>query len=105
MGLMAKKSVDTRVESVDVMVSRMQKRLSSALRQYERAQERVITTINKCRQDVQFQLGDEVVVRTAFLPSTAFKHTPTKIRQHYLGPFKVVKIISLVAYALELPSS
>ena len=40
-----------------------------------------------------------------FLPSTAFKHIPTKIRRHYLGPFKVVKIISPVAYTLELPSS
>ena len=34
-GLMAKKSVDTKVESVDVMFSRMQKVLSSAVRQYE----------------------------------------------------------------------
>ena len=104
-GLMAEKSVDTRVESVDVMVSRMQKVLSSAVRQYERAQERMVTTTNKRRCDVQFQLGDEVALRTAFLPTTAFKHIPTKIRRHYLGPFKVVKIISPVAYTLELPSS
>ena len=45
------------------------------------------------------------MVRTTFLPSTAFKHIPTKIRQRYLGPFKVVKIVSPVAYTLELPSN
>ena len=54
MGLMAENSVDTRVESVDVMVSRMQKVLSSAVKQYERAQERMITTANKRHCDVQF---------------------------------------------------
>ena len=91
-GLMAEKAVDTRVESVDVMVSRMQKVLSSAVRQYKRAQERMVTTANKRRRDVQFQLGDEVVVRAAFLPSTAFKHIPTKIRRRYIGPFKVVRL-------------
>ena len=36
-GLMSEKLVDTRVESVDVMVSRMQKVLSHAVRQYEGA--------------------------------------------------------------------
>ena len=65
----------------------------------------MITTANKRHRDVQFQLGDEVVVRTAFLPSTAFKHIPTKIRRCYLGPFKVLKIVSPVTYTLKLPSS
>ena len=65
----------------------------------------MITTANKCHRDIQFQLGDEVVVRTIFLLSTAFKHIPTKIRRRYIGPFKVVKIISPVAYTLDLPSS
>ena len=33
---MAEKTIDTRVESVDVMVSRMQKVVSSAVKHYER---------------------------------------------------------------------
>ena len=46
-GLMAEKSVDTRVESVDNMVHRMQKILFSAVQQYERAQNRMVATANK----------------------------------------------------------
>ena len=45
------------------------------------------------------------MVRVAFLPSTAFKHIPVKIRRRYIGPFKVVKAVSLVAYTLQLPSN
>ena len=48
-GLLAKKSVDTRVESVDVMVSRMQKVIASAVQQYEKAQRRMVVTANKRR--------------------------------------------------------
>ena len=65
----------------------------------------MVTTANKRRRDVQFQLGNEIVVRTAFLPSTAFAHIPVKIRRRFLGPFKVVKVVSPVAYTLELPSN
>ena len=45
------------------------------------------------------------MVRTAFLPSTAFAHIPVKIRRRFLGPFKVVKVISPVAYQLKVPSN
>ena len=34
-GLMLEKSVDTKIESVDAMVSRMQKVISSAIQKYE----------------------------------------------------------------------
>ena len=64
-----------------------------------------MVTANKRRRDVQFKVGDEVVVRTAFLPSTAFAHIPVKIRRRFLGPFKVVKVVSPVAYQLKLPSN
>jgi hypothetical protein len=103
-GLLKKKSVDTQVESVDVMVRRMQQILSSAVQQYEQAQKKMVTTANKQRRDVQFQVGDEVVVRTAFLPTTAFAHIPSKIRRRFLGPFKVVKVVSPVAYTIATPS-
>ena len=63
-----------------------------------------MTTANKRRCDVQFQEGDEVVVRTAFLPSTSFAHIPVKICRGCLGLFKVVKVASPFAYQLDLPS-
>ncbi len=104
MGLLTERSVDTVVESVDAMVSRMQQILTGAIRHYERAQAKMVATANKRRRDVQFRVGDEVVVRTAFLPSTAFAHIPSKIRRRYIGPFKVVRVVSPVAYTLDLPS-
>ena len=62
-------------------------------------------TTNKRRRDIHFQPGDEVVVRAIFVPSIAFKHIPVKIQHWYIKPFKVVKAVSLVAYALQLPSN
>ena len=65
----------------------------------------MVATANKRRRNIQFQLGDEVVVRTAFLPTTAFAHIPVKIRRRFVGPFQVVKVVSPIAYTLDLPSN
>ena len=58
----------TNIESVETMLKRMHTALSDASATYKHAQEQMIRTINKCRRDVQFKVGDEVVIRTSFLP-------------------------------------
>jgi hypothetical protein len=58
---------------------------------------------NKHRKELIFQVGDQVRLSTAHLqlPSTMSK----KLAAKYLGPFRVEKVISPVAYKLKLPKS
>ena len=56
---------------------------------------------NKKRQDVEFNVGAMVLLhsKNLRLPSKLTK----KFAQKYIGPYKIVKKISAVAYELELP--
>ena len=65
----------------------------------------MVKTVNKRRRDVQFKVGDEVVIRTSFLPQQAFAQIPPKIRRRFIGPFRIEKIISPVAYRVALPAT
>ena len=58
----------TNIESAETMVKCMHTALSDASANYKHAQDQMIKTINKQQGDVQFNVGDEVVIRTSFLP-------------------------------------
>lgn len=51
---------------------------------------------NKKRRDIIFKVGDYVYLKTVNLklPSNLTK----KLAQKYIGPYKIVKVISKVAY-------
>ena len=67
----------------------------------QEAQMRQARQANKHRRDLRFKVGDQVRLSTTNLrlPSTMSK----KLAARYLGPFTVDKIISPVAYKLQLP--
>ena len=57
--------------------------------------------VDKSRQSESFEVGDEVVLSTRNLHSYA-SHLPNKLKHRGVGPFLVTKIISPIAYRLEL---
>jgi hypothetical protein len=65
----------------------------------EAAQQRYKQYLDSGRIDVQFNVGDEVMLSTKNLKLTGTK----KLSARYIGPFKVVKVINPVAYELDLP--
>ena len=71
----------TNIESVETMLQRMHTTLSDASSSYKHAQDQMIKTVNKRWRDVQFKVGDEVVIRTSFLPQQTFALIPPKIRR------------------------
>ena len=91
-------------EAVKVMLKRMQDVISDVQNHYKKAQDRMRDVANKKRKDVKLSVGDEVLIKTAFLPQSAFAQIPVKIRRRFVGPFKVNKVISSVAYGIELPT-
>ena len=72
-----------------------QSNLSTAQRGMKRA-------VDKKRRAEQFNIGDEVVLSTANL-RTNCPHLPPKVKARWLGPFRIQKTVSPVAYGLDLP--
>ena len=65
------------------------------------AQSRAREQANRSRRQEAYEEGSEVVLSTRNL--RVDQHLPTKIRRRWIGPFKVLKVISPVAYKLDLP--
>jgi hypothetical protein len=65
----------------------------------EAAQQRYKQCVDSGHIDVQFNVGDEVILSTKNLKLSGTK----KPSARYNGPFKVVKVINPVAYQLDLP--
>lgn len=84
-------------------IENMSEALEHAKAKIHEAHVRQATQVNKHRRDITFQVGDKVRLSTVNLqlPSTMSK----KLKSKFLGPFRVEKVVSPVAYKLKLPSS
>lgn len=58
----------------------------------------------KGRQDLEFNEGDKVFLRSAGDHFKSTLGTSKSLNQWYEGPFKIVKCVEKVAYRLQLPS-
>ena len=91
---------ETNIEVVVQFTSRMQKEFDMALQQLQRAREQMMHQTDWQRRSVEFQEGDNVLLRTRHI---RFRRCPTKLPRRYVGPFKIIQKISHVAYRLQLP--
>ena len=57
--------------------------------------------VDKKMQTEEYKVGDEVVLSTENL-RTYCPNLPRKIKARWVGPFHIQKIVSLVAFGLEL---
>jgi len=61
---------------------------------------------NSRRSDPSFKVGEQVLLSTEFLTPITEKNRPSaKLRDRFVGPYKVKRVISRTAYELDLPSS
>ena len=89
------------VEAVQVMVDRMKTALEEAQANLAHAQSRAQYQANKSRRDESYKVGDEVLLATRNLRID--QHLPSKLRRRWIGPFRVVKVVSPLAYEVDLP--
>ena len=99
--LMQGGSVSSGAEAVQTMVDRLKTALEEAQANLSVAQTRAQAYVNKSRREEKYEVGDEVVLTTRHLPVS--QHLPAKLRRRWVGPFKIAKVISPVAYGLDLP--
>ena len=94
---------ENKAEAVEHMVERMTDELDTAKGYFARAQQRMCRSANKKRREVLFQPGDQVLIKSAYVPLASLAKLSPKLRRRYVGPFTVEKAISSVAYRLALP--
>ncbi len=83
------------------MISQMKKELELAQKRLAEAKQRMKSYVDKTRRDERFVVGDEVLLSTVNLSFAI----PRKLKPRFVGPFKVTKVISPVAYELKLPQT
>ena len=65
------------------------------------AQGRAKSQMDHLRRNEKFEVGNEVVLSTRHINMN--QHLPSKLRRRWIGPYRVAKVIFLVAYKLDLP--
>lgn len=92
---------ETMVPAAQDFAENMRDAIEDAKLKLQEAQARQAYHANQHRRDVKYKVGDKVRLSTVNLklPSTMAR----KLAAKYIGPFKVVKVVSPVAYKLQLP--
>ena len=99
---MAKGEPKVSNEAAKEALERMKMALVDAKFNLTTAQQRMKRAVNKKRRTEEYKIGDEVVLSTANL-WTYCPNLPPKIKAWWVGPFRIQKIVSLVAFGLDLP--
>ena len=76
--------------------------LTEAQTNLERAQCRMAKAVNRSRRSEQYNIGDEVVLSTTNLRNYC-PHLLAKLRARWVGPFTISRVVSPVAYKVDLP--
>src|SRR4051794_30473649 len=89
----------TKTENITDIIDTVKKNLAAA-------QKTQATSYNKRHRDVQFDIGDKVLLSTKNLKLAALALSPSrKFLPRFVGPFTITVKISAVAYKLDLPAT
>ena len=87
---------------VEEALERMKTALADAQDNLAKAQDKMKRAVDKKRRSEAYKVGDEVVLTTANLRSYC-PHLPPKIKARWVGPFRITREVSPVAFGLDLP--
>jgi len=92
---------DSAIHSLTEMLERMHRNFHDATEHLKKAQSSAKKQADKKRVEVLFEEGDLVMLETKNLKLDGAK----KLLPRFIGPYKVVKVLSDVNYQLKLPPS
>ena len=93
--------LSSQVEAMQTMVDRMKTALEEAQANLIIDQSLDKSEIDRLRHNETFEVGDEVVLSTRHIRMD--QRLPSKLQRQWIGPYRVAKVISPVAYGLDLP--
>ena len=94
---------DDKVPAVKSMIQNMHDAIAEAKRCLHAAQQRQKAYADTRRRDVDFKVGEDVLLSTRNL--TLKMIGSSKLMPRYVGPFKIARKVNQVAYELDLPPS
>ena len=83
-------------------LERMKIALAEAQTNLEHAQCRMANVVNRSRRPEQYNISNKVVLSTTNLRNNC-PHLPAKLRARWVGPFTISRVVSPVAYKVDLP--
>ena len=87
---------------VQEAIGQMKEALDDVKLNLVKAQERMKTQVDKTRREEEWKVGDRVFLTTQHL-QTFVVHMLPKLRRRWVGPFTITKVVSPVAFQLDLP--
>ena len=100
--LLAKETPKVSNEAVKEAIERMKMALVDAQSNLTTTQQHMKCTVDEKRRTEQFNISNEVVLSIENL-QTYCPNLPPKFKPRWVGPFCIEKIVSLVAFGLDLP--
>ena len=95
-----------KIEAADKFVKHWNIMIKMAKDNLKDAQERQTKYANQHRRHCEFKLGDMVLLSIWNVTTIIDRQRPMqKLTPKYMGPFRVIQVISPMAYKLELPEN
>jgi hypothetical protein len=92
----------TTTEQVDTYTARLRRNWQQAVAAMRKAQDRMKRNADKHRRQYTFEVGESAWLAASHLRLPRL--TRGKLNPRYYGPYKIKRVLSDVAYELELPS-
>lgn len=97
-------SLSTTPPSIAEFVSNRQAQALLLKEQLQRAQLKMKSVADKKRSDVEYQVGDQVLLKLQpYVQSSVVSRPWPKLAMKYFGPYKVLARVGKAAYTLKLP--
>ena len=97
-------STDIKTPAAHDYLQKLENIRKSATDFIQKSQVEQAQNADKSRVEVLFKEGEMVLVSTSQLPSTGEKERESqKLRAKYVGPYKILKVISPVTYKIDFP--
>jgi hypothetical protein len=101
--MLVPRDTESTSEPAHAFVKRVRLERERAIEALKQAQDRMARNANKHRREHTFQVDDKVWLAASHVRLPHALTAKRKLQPRYYGPFRVTKVVSEVAYKLELP--
>ena len=103
--MMKTKVVTGQNPAADKLAEELKNVWGKAIKSMEKAQQRQGEAVNKKRREVNFEVGDRVLLSTRHIKMVGSKQLKRSVKfaEKFIGPYTIRKVVNANAYTLELP--